>query len=635
MRGPPTPRAWPGPVLAVVGTLAWASPAIAQDEAPADTAAVPDTVAAPADTALIGELPGELVGVLADGAADSAFAVLADPLRPEPARLAGEVIVWDRERIRRSNALHLGELLAEMAPGSLLLRAGFVGGPAHLLDGPLGPGALDVRVDGRPLVPLTGGQVDLSQILLAMVDEVRVRRYAAGWRVDLTTLRRTERPAYSRIEAGSGDPGLESLRLVFTNGIGSTFAATAGFELLDSNSPESDVQGFSGGLAWMPGGGSSGVELQYEQRSFEQIVFEQRTGTRSRLVLGGRLDLAEHLQASAWVGESARELDAPATGGAEGEEAVDLRAATAHGGFGLHGVWERVWGAIGVRLADDPALPTRDVEVEGGVRPVPWLTLDAAGKVGAWNDFDTREAQLGAAAFQAVGRVDLRFYGQLGSGVRGVSYLAAGTAGPEAPSADSVEFEAALGGFDAALGAFRAGGRVARQRVDRQVGFGTGFDAPSGAAAPAAELIAWEGVVDVPLLPLSWLGREFDPIRLRGFVRHNQVRSDDTPLYVPVNVLRGEVYFEDDFLQNDLGVRLAIGIDRRDAWLAPSGPGTGASPVEVPARTSLNFDLGLRIIDGLIFWRVDNITSTLQQDLPGLEFPVRRQVFGVRWAFRN
>lgn len=634
MPGPPTLRTWPWPMLAFVGALAWASPAIAQEEAPADTAAVPDSLAAPADT-LIGELPGELVGVLADSAADSTFAVLADPLRPAPSRLAGEVIVWDRERIRRSNALHLGELLAEMAPGSLLLRAGFVGGPAHLLDGPLGPGALDIRVDGRPLIPLTGAQIDLSQILLALVDEVRVRRYAAGWRIDLTTLRRTERSAYSRIEAGSGDPGLESLRLVFTNGIASTFSATAGFELLDSDTPLSDVQGFSGGLAWMPGGGGSGVELQYEQRSFAQTVFEEQNGTRSRVVLGGRLELADHLQASAWVGESARELDAAPASGEEGEESAELRAAATHGGIGLHGAWDRAWGAIGARVADNPALPAREVEIEGGVRPTPWLTLDATGKVGAWDDFDTREGHVGAAAFVPVGRIGIRLYGQLGSGVRGASYLGAGEADPDAPSADSVEFSAALGGVEAALGTFLVGGRVTRQRVDRQVAFGTGFDAPAGAAGPEAELIAWEGVVDVPLLPLSWLGREFDPIRVRGFARHNQVRSGDTPFYVPANVLRGEIYFEDDFLEDDLGVRLAIGVDRRDAWLAPSGPEEGATPVEIPARTSLNFDLGLRIIDGLIFWRVDNITSRQQQDLPGFEFPVRRQVFGVRWAFSD
>lgn len=631
MRGLPRPRAWPGPILVAVGTLAWTPCAIAQEDAPADTAAVPDSVAAPADT-LIGELPGELVGVLADSAPDSAYAVLADPLRPDPARLAGEAIVWDRERIRRSNALHLGELLAEMAPGSLLLRAGFVGGPAHLLDGPLGPASLDIRMDGRPLVPLTGAQADLSQVLLGMIDEVRVHRFAGGWRVDLTSLRRTGRRAYSRIEAGSGDPSLESLRLVFTNGVGGAFAATAGFELLDSDSPVSDIQGFSGGLAWLPGGGTSGVELQYEQRSFEQTVFEQTTGTRTRLVLGGRAGLAEHLQVSGWVGESARELDAPA-GGTEGEEPTERRTTAVHGGAELRGLWDRAWGALGARLADDAALPRWEIGLEGGLHATRWLTLDVGGKLGAWDDFDTREVHAGAAALVPVGGVDLRLYGQVASGVRGVSYLAAEHADSEAPPADSVEFEAASGGFEVGFGAVRVGGRVARQRVDRQVAFGTGFDAL--AAGAPAEVVAWEGVVDVPVLPLSWLASEFAPIRLRGFARHNQIRSAETPLYVPVNLLRGEVYFEDDFLQDDLGVRLAVGVDRRDPWLAPSAPTSTGAPVEVPSRTSLNFDLGVRILDALIFWRVDNIASRRQQDLPGLEFPVRRQVFGVRWAFRD
>jgi hypothetical protein len=37
----------------------------------------------------------------------------------------------------------------------------------------------------------------------------------------------------------------------------------------------------------------------------------------------------------------------------------------------------------------------------------------------------------------------------------------------------------------------------------------------------------------------------------------------------------------------------------------------------------------------LIFWRYDNVAGTAQQDLPGFQFPLRRQVFGVRWRFFN
>jgi len=45
MRGLAPPRAWPGPILVAVGVLAWAPVAIAQEDAPADTAAAPDSAA--------------------------------------------------------------------------------------------------------------------------------------------------------------------------------------------------------------------------------------------------------------------------------------------------------------------------------------------------------------------------------------------------------------------------------------------------------------------------------------------------------------------------------------------------------------------------------------------------------------
>lgn len=615
--------------IAALAAGAWlvvATPAAAQEGAQADTAAVPDTVISPAvapDT-MVGELPGELVGVLADSAAaDSTFAVLADPLAPDPAEVTGHVVMWDRERIRRSNATHLGELLAEMVPGTLALRAGFFAGPYHLLDGPFGPTSLEIRVDGRPLAPLIGAQPDLSRILLGMIDEVRVRRTAAGLRVDLTTVRRTDPRAYSRIEAGSGDPGLESLRLVFTNGFGRDFTATAGFELLQSGSPEADIQGFSGGLAWLPGGGTSGVELQFEQRSFERTLAASESGSRSRLVLGGRVGLTGALQAGAWIGESKRELD-DASG--ESEQATASKDLT-HGGVELRGRWDRAWATLGGRFAGGEALPDREFEAEGGVRPLSWLRISAGGRLGSIDDLDISEGRLAVE-----GRLDIfgaatRIHAEAGGGTRGVSYFASDSLG-----ADTLGFSALAAGAETELGSFRLGGRLARQRVDRQLAFGTGFD-PTGGVRSGAEVTSFEGTVDLPVLPLSWLLKEADPLRVRGFFRHNSVAAGDTALYVPANVLRGQLYFEDDFLEGDLGVRLGLGIDRRDPWLTAPGADGGEAPTAVPSRTSWDFDLGLRIVGVLIFWRYDNIPGRLQSDLPGFEFPLRRQVFGVRWWF--
>lgn len=610
--------------------LCVAPPARAQEEAAADSAAAAggavmvDTLALPADSAisdtLIRAISGKLFGVLADSAADSTFAVLADPL-PPPRDVPGEVVVWDRERIRRSNAMNLGELLAAMAPGAVAIRANYFAGPIQLMDGPFGPTALDLRIDGRPVVPLLGAQPDLSEIQLAMIDEVRVWRQAAGWRVELTTLRRTDRRAYSRIEAGSGDPGLESLRLVFTNGVGRDFAARAGFELLQVQGPTGELQGFSGGLAWLPGGGTSGLELQFDQRSLERTVVNARTGNRSRLVLGGRLGLGDHLQAGAWIGESKRELDA-----VEGSLEATSESVT-HGGLELRGGWARGWGQAGFRWTNAGSLPSREAELQAGMRPLPWLSLDAGGRLGSWDTFDTREGHVGVSARVPVagGRV----FAVAGGGARGAPYLAA-----DSLAADSVGYSSVRGGVEADVGPFRLGGSLARQRVDRQVAFGTGFDSP-GEVGPEAEILSWEARVDFPVLPLSWLVGTFDPVRVRGAYRWNDVRSASTPLYVPDEIVRGEVYFEDAFLEDDLGVRLGLGVDRRSAWLAAPATGSTAGPVTIAARTSWDFDLGIRILDVLIFWRYDNLAGSAQQDLPGFEFPLRRQVFGVRWRFFN
>lgn len=596
-----------------------ASPAAAQEDVPSDTVAARDTVAA---DSLVGAVPDSLVGVIGDSVAvpdDSMFARLAAPLRPAADSLPGDAIVWDRDRIRRSNATTLGELLAEMTRGSALLRADYFGGPHHVLDGPLGPASLDVRIDGRPFVPMIGSQSDLSQILIATIDEVRVERRAAGYVVDLARLRRTDRRAYSRIEAGNGDPDLNTLRLVFANGLGRSFTVRAGFELFDAGNPESDLQGFSGAFAWLPGGGTSGVELSYEQRSFDRSErFDEMGGVR-RLALHGRLGLGEHLRLGGWLGQSQRDVDG-VEGGASGRE-----DGVPHGGVRLDGLWENGWATALGRVTDGDPLATTEATLDGGFRPLAWLTLTAGGTLGTWEDFDAGEWRVGAEVRVPVG--ELRIHAEASSGTRGVPYVAS-----DGIRSASMEFDAQSAGVSGRVGPFRLGGRIARQWVDRQLGFGTGFD-PPGTIGEEAEVIGLEGSAEIPVLPLSWLWDELAPIRLRGFVRHNSIESTARPLYVPENLVRGQVFFEDSFFEDDLGVRIGVGLDRRDAWLAPAAGVAPGSAVAVAERTGWDFDLGIRIVGVLLFWRYDNIPGYLEEDLPGFEFAPRRQVFGIRWEF--
>jgi len=600
-----------GRAVAVVGALLF-SPAwlVAQEAVPRDTSAVGDSVAVQ-DT-LVGELPDDLVGVLIDTAAANRFAVFGPPTELTP--MAGEVVIWDRGRIRRSNATSLSELLLEMVPGITLLRANFFGGPHHLLDGPFGPGAVEIRVDGRKLVPMIGSQPDLSQVPLVALDRVAVRRGAAGLEIDVTMLRRTERRAYSRVEAGTGDPGLEGLRLAFANGFGSHFTFSSAFDLLDTGGAfPAELQSFWTSVAWIPGDGRSGLEFQYEGGSFDRLLEQSETGSRSRIVLGGRLGATEHVEVSGWIGESVRELDEQASTGTPSR-----RDEVADGGFDIRATWDGSWVNAGARVTDSSTLPSTEFRLSAGSRPVSWLTVSAAGSVGMWEEFDAQEGRISVD-------VDIPFAnitvgGEASAGVRGAPFLRADNV-----HADSVEFQAVAGRVELSVGQFLLIGRAEHQRVDRQLAFGTGFDV-AGSFQPEVNVNGFEVIVEAPVLPMTWLLKDLAPLRVRGFYRRNDIDAARMPFFVAENTIRGELFFHDSFLEDDLEFRLSLGVDRRDAWF---------DPVLIPSRTSWDMDLDIRIVGVIIFWRFDNLAGTAQFDIPGVQFPTRRSAIGLRWEFRD
>ncbi len=607
--------------LLVIGALlvtpAWM---VAQEAVPRDTSLVGDSVAVQ-DT-LVGELPDELVGVLVDSAAANRFVVFEPPRVPAP--VAGEIVTWGRSRIRRSNAISLSELVLEMVPGITLLRANFFGGPHHLLDGPFGPGAIEIRVDGRTLVPIIGSQPDMSQIPLGAIDEVAVRRGAAGLEIDITMVRRTERRAYSRVEAGTGDPGLEGLRLVFANGVGSHFTFSAAFDLLDVGGAfPTDIQSVWASMAWIPGDGRSGIELQYEGGSFERAISHFETGSRSRIGLGGRLAATEHVEVSAWIGETTRDLDEQVSTGTPSR-----RDEVADRGLDIRATWDRSWVGAGARFTDNASLPSSDFRLAGGARPVSWLTVSAAGSVGTWEDFNTREGRI--AIDLDLPFKNVRVGGEASAGVRGAPFVRA-----DDVHADSVQFQAVAARVELPFGEFLLTGRAEHQRVDRQLAFGTGFDI-AGSFQPQVNVTGLEVIVAGPVLPLSWLFDGLGPLRIRGFFRHNEIDAARTPLFIPENSVRGELFFHDTFLEGDLEFRLSLGFNRRDPWLAPPVPGDGSfDPVLIPSRTSWDMNLGIRIVGVIIFWRYDNTAGTAQLDLPGVQFPVTRSAIGLRWEFRD
>jgi len=563
--------------------------------------AVADTLVA--DT-LVAEFEGELTGTLADSTGEERFQQIAEEMRPPAEGWSWSTYEWDRQEILHSNAMTLLDLLSEAVPGFTTLRTTWFGGPHYAVEGALGPGFLSVSVDGRELTTLDAGQVDLTRIALASVESVRVRRRADGWIA-----------AYSRMAGGTGDPGLSRLRLVFSNGVGNNFNLATSIDLLDTGGEHASSDfNFWGRVEWLPGGGDAGLELQWVTESMERDVYSPADLNRTELFVRGRGNLGDHFQAEAFAGTSGLS--------SEGESIRKV----ANGGFRLSGDAENGWFRTGFRLWDDPTYPIVDVDLDGGYRFLSWLSLTAGGRLGSWNDFSASEGRLGVAA--TVRRLGLTLTADGATGTRGVSY-------PTLERADSVSFDVAAGALALRLGPFTLSGRGAYQKLSRQLPFGAVFDSeqlPGG----SVELGLAEGGLVGPIIPLGLVLNDVEPIVLRGFYRYSNVLDGDEPLYVPESVARAEIFWHDSFFEEELEISAAFGLNYRDSMLTSPGPGSaGSSSVRVPSYTFIDWNLMIRILAVRVYWRFENLTAVEGQDLPGLPFPVRRSVFGVKWEFLN
>jgi len=445
--------------------------------------AAPDT--------LVGELEGELTGTLADSTQQEAFQQIAEEMRPPSEGWSWSTYEWDRDAILRSNAMTLEDLLSDLVPGFTTLRTTWFGGPHYAIQGALGPGFLTVSMDGRELTTLDAGQVDLTRVALASVESVRVRRRADGWVAEVTTLRRKKRTAYSRITGGTGDPGLSRLRLLFSNGMGRSFNLGTSIDLLDTGgeNPSTDFN-FWGRVEWLPGGGDSGLELHWVSEKMERTVYDAVELTRTELFVRGRGNLGDHFQAEAFAGT---------TGLSEEGEIVRK---VANGGFRLSGDAENGWFRAGFGLWDDPSYPIADLNVDAGYGVLSWLSLNAGGRLGSWNEFGTSEFRAGLAA--TIQRVGLTLTVDGATGTRGVSY-------PTLQRADSVTFDVAAGGLALDLGPFALSGRGEYQKLSRQLPFGAVFDreqAPGGAVELGLAEVGLLG----PLIPLGLVLKNVEPI---------------------------------------------------------------------------------------------------------------------------
>jgi hypothetical protein len=633
-------------LAAALGALAPA-PLRAQEPRPVPR----DTVPRPRPDTVQVAVPPE--AVRADTLPDRprADSAAADTLTPAPNfpgfPVAGPtgfgVGVWDfpREELARFHGLNLLELL-ERIPGLLITRSGNFGRPAGVSLLGAGGGRFRVFLDGWELRPLNGASLDLQRIPLVDVTAMRVERDLNEVRVDISTFRLSDSRAFAQIEGADGDANTRILRGFFSRPLGRRFLMQAGLDVTES----AGFRGFDpfsfntlmGRLSYQfrP---DLGLQVDYRRTAIdtEQEVpggsVWAESLDRNELFLRGRGRFFRRLWLDAAIGRSG---DEPTSADAVNAEVVSVQGygrATMDIGIG------NVSGAVRVHRGDDETFGASASEVSGRavLAPLPWLSARGEVRLRTLGGEAGTETDLAVRAGPFAG---VAVFGQLGAGVRAIPFLgdtvfARRTFGSligRTPVAETDTF-GIVRSIQPTLASLRAGAELARgpyqlgaafisQDAETVASYGLAFD-QGERVEDGGTVTAVEAYASVPA---------FSPnLRFDGwFVRR---LDTGTRRYLPAYFGRGALEFRKIYREGNLEPLLRLEALGRGRTIVPSL--TDTTSVLTTRYTIVNVFLQIRIVDVRIFYRADNLFSQRGAEIPGTQIPGTRQLYGLRWFFRN
>lgn len=613
--------------------------------APRDTVPRP----APRDSARV-SIPGEAVrgdtlpGAKQDTAPpDTTRPAPNFPAHPLPPAHGFSDATWTfgPNELQYFHGLSLLDLL-DRIPGLVITRSGAFGRPAGVSPFASGGGRFRIFLDGYELRPLNAATPDLQRIPLVNLQSVRVQRGLDEIRVDLSSLRLADARPFAQIEGMDGDLGTRALRGIFTRPISRRMMGEVALDLDQTNGARRR-QNFSAthtvsrlSYAFSPEWGVQAelrtTKLNSESRLTSAIELESLD--RSEAILRGRGRIA-FANLEAIVGRS---LQRPAGADTLTRRVRSVQAdfrATVPLSFGLL--------AAGARLhrgEEDGWAPDQN-EVWGRLDfdPAPWLA--ASGEV--------RQLTIGGVTgVEASGSLragpwgGLSLFGQLATGSRGVRYLAGdsvilktigGIGGTGIPTLDTVQVQV-FRTLDGSVDGLRAGAELNRGRfhlgaalvhhdLDQAAPYGFAFDR-TAPLQPGLNVTGVEAYASIPLLVRQ--------LTLSGWYQR-WLNTPDRP-YLPQQLGRASIQFNGVYKQGNLEPTIRFEMVGRDQALAYEA--ATRRNVVMPRYALFNWYVQIRIIDIRVFWRYENAFNERgTYDVPLSQIPQGRQLYGVRWFFRN
>ncbi len=546
---------------------------------------------------------------------------------------------WDRDELLRAATFTLADLLASV-PGVMAYRSGL--GLQPEAAGALGGagGRIEIFRDGFPIDALDEAAFDLSRISLIEVEEVTVERRPDVVRVHLVTTAPVDARAYSRVEAGVGEPELQLFRGLFLTPHFIVGPLSLAVERIDTDGEgrREPADGFAGWAKWGWLREDRGVQFEVWQNSInrEPNVPWPTKHVRRDLLLRARNRFADGLVAEAYAAQSNIEETSLAPlpdGDTLGAPVFDRSSRQ----YGLRAAFERgpllLEGAARTRSAE--SLPSFEVEAAGRTRLL-GSRLGAGGGLtyASWRDADATLAVRGHVDFRPVGFV--RAFAEMTGGVRGVARF------PDAlaPSDTAPPVDPDFTPIRSDLTSLRLGAELQRDRlqlagalidhsVDSVAVFALPFDTVAR-ALPGGEGRAWEvwGRAD---LARFWGGSLYlEGSWLTWF--------DGTPwVYRPADrgIVSAGIHIV-PLQSGNLEVRGRLWVDRRGETAYPARDESGAPTIATLAsRALVHADLFIRIIDVRIFARFEDWRGEGINDIPGRTIRGPRIFYGVKWHFWN
>ncbi len=539
---------------------------------------------------------------------------LTDHFYSQPIGFANGVWEWTQSDFELEATTSLLDFLQQL-PGVLPVRTGWLVQPEAAAVLGATANRLEVYLDGYQLDPITESSIDLSKIELVHVAKLRIERRLGLTRIFIRTNAAADTRAYSRVEAGIGQPDANMFRgiLLVPKLFFGPFGVAIDRKDTDGFFRNEPGDQFAGWAKWSYIRGKSGLQVQYRRVSTDRDddVPWDAEHTRDDVIAQLRINVRDHFVAELFGGRSTFEGDTADPASAPDIQPKIHETVTQYGGtlsFDVPFAWARA----GVRLRDNDLLAKLQADAAGGLRAGKYAAVNGEFTLADWGEAG-RATWFGVHGHLAPVSF-LKLFGEFTHGRRGAPALF----GSFDRRPFVFEQTAYRAGGEISWRGFSIGAAFLHLESDSASVFGLPFDTSFLRVAGPTASDGWELSARVPLLLEG----------LSGFATVTNWVPGQLTWYLPARQFRGGLELHSSPLPSG-------NLELFGRFEAVHRGGMFVPGAFIPETTTFDAYAQIRIIDVRLFGRFEDIAGQNTLEVPGRIMPGPRIFYGVKWQFWN